>query len=37
MTEGKMTEQDRARLEAWQMQEIDTALDSPESSKKSGV
>ena len=30
MTEGKMTEQDRARLEAWHMQEIDTALDTPD-------
>ena len=30
MTEGKMTAQDRARLEAWHMQEIDTALDTPD-------
>ena len=30
MTEGKMTEQDRARLEAWHTQEIDTALDTPD-------
>ena len=29
MTDGKMTAQDRARLEAWQMQEINTALDAP--------